>query len=104
MNKILNLVGLAMRAGKVVSGEFATEKLVKSGKAKLVIVAEDASDNTKKLFMDKCNYRGVPIYIYADKKTLGHAIGKEYRASLGISDENLAKAVQKLFSTNTEVD
>ena len=49
-NKILSLVGLAMKAGKVVSGEFSTEKAVKEGKASLVIVAEDASDNTKKLF------------------------------------------------------
>ena len=55
-NKILSLVGLAMKAGKVVSGEFSTEKAVKEGKASLVIVAEDASGNTKKLFLDKCDF------------------------------------------------
>ena len=37
------MLGLAMKAGKVVSGEFATDKSVKSGKAWLVIVSEDAS-------------------------------------------------------------
>ena len=63
MNKILNLIGLAMRAAKVVSGEFSTEKLIKENKAKLVIVATDASDNTKKLFMNKCAYKKIPIYI-----------------------------------------
>ena len=50
--KIFSLIGLATRARKTVSGEFATEKAVKSFKACLVIVAEDASDNTKKLFQD----------------------------------------------------
>ena len=50
MNKILSMVGMAMKAGKVVSGEFSTEKAVKTGKAFLVIVSEAASDNTKKCF------------------------------------------------------
>ena len=40
--KVLNMIGLATRAGKVKSGEFSTEKAVKSGRARLVIVAEDA--------------------------------------------------------------
>ena len=44
----LSLAGLAAKAGKVVSGEFATEKAVKTGKAFLVITARDASENTKK--------------------------------------------------------
>ena len=43
LNKQLSLLGLAMKAGKVVSGEFAVEKYVKEGKAHLVLVAEDAS-------------------------------------------------------------
>ena len=49
-SKILSLVSLATRAGKIVSGEFCTEKEVKSGRAYLVLVADDASDNTKKKF------------------------------------------------------
>ena len=49
LNKQLSLLGLAMKAGKVVSGEFAVEKYVKEGKStSLVLVAEDASKNTKK--------------------------------------------------------
>ena len=31
--KILNMIGLAQKAGKVASGEFSTEKAVKTGKA-----------------------------------------------------------------------
>ena len=53
-DKVISLLGLAERAGKIASGEFAAEKAVKTGKARLIIVAEDASDNTKKKFSDMC--------------------------------------------------
>ena len=59
--RVLNLIGLATKAGKTVSGEFSTERAVKSGKAYLVIVAEEASDNTKKKFSNMCTYYQVPI-------------------------------------------
>ena len=98
-SKALSLVGLATKAGKTVSGEFMTEKEVKSGKAALVIVADDASDNTKKKFRDMCEFYKVPIYFYADKDTLGHAMGKEFRASLAILDEGFAKGIRKHFET-----
>ena len=94
-DKILSLAGLAMKAGKVASGEFATEKAVKSGLARLVLVAGDASDNTKKMFANMCDYYKVPLYYYGDKETLGAAIGRQYRASLALTDEGFAEAVTK---------
>ena len=36
-NRVLSLIGLATKAGKTVSGEFSTEKSVKTGKGLLVI-------------------------------------------------------------------
>ena len=47
-SKALSLVSLATKAGKTASGEFCTEKEVKTGMAELVIVAEDATANKKK--------------------------------------------------------
>jgi ribosomal protein L7Ae-like RNA K-turn-binding protein len=94
-DKILNLVGLAMKAGKVVGGEFMTEKAVKTGAAHLVIVAGDASGNTQKKFRNMCDFYQVPLTVYGDKDTLGHAMGKEMRASLAVTDEGLAKAIVK---------
>lgn len=98
-NKILSLIGMATKAGKTVSGEFCTEKEVKSGRAVLVIVADDASDNTKKKFKNMCDFYKVPIYFYNDKDTLGHAMGKEFRASLAILDEGFAKGIRKHMDT-----
>lgn len=94
-DKVLSLIGLAMKAGRCTSGEMMTESETKSGRARLVIIASDASENTKKKFRDMCKFYEVPIYIYGDKDTLGHAMGKEFRASLAILDEGFAKGIRK---------
>lgn len=100
-HKVLSLIGLAMKAGKVASGEFSTEKAVKTGKGYLVIVAESASDNTRKKFRNMCEFYHVPIFYLGEKEELGKAIGKEYRAALAILDDNFAKAIQKHLATNS---
>ncbi len=101
-NKVYSLLGLATRSRKTDSGEFMTEKAVKSGKAYLVIVADDASDNTKKEFSNMCHFYHVPIFFYGTKDELGHAMGKEMRASLAVTDEGFSKSLIKLLSV-TEV-
>ncbi|WP_051685289.1 ribosomal L7Ae/L30e/S12e/Gadd45 family protein [Clostridium sp. KNHs205] len=100
--KVLSYIGLATKAGKLLSGEFLTEKTVKEGKAKLVIVADDSSDNTKKMFTNMCTYYKVPIYFFGEKTELGHAIGKEFRASLVLTDKGLADMVEKQLNINND--
>lgn len=100
-DKVLSLISLATKAGKTASGEFSTEKEVKCGRAALVIVAKDASDNTKKKFKNMCDFYQVPIYFYADKDTLGHAMGKKFRASLAVLDEGFAKSIRKHMETES---
>ena len=94
-NKVLSLLGLAMRGRNLVSGEFQTVESVKTGSAMLVIIAEDASANTKKLFKDKCSFYEVPVYEYGTKEALGRAIGKDLRSSIGVCDVGLADAIIK---------
>ena len=102
MDRALSMLGIAAKSGNVVSGEFSTEKAVKSYKAFLVIVADDASDNTKKHFKDMTDFYEVPCYFYSNKVALGNCIGKEFRASLAVIDENLAKAVESKLNIKTE--
>lgn len=94
-NKILSLLGLAMRGRNLVSGEFQTVESVRTGSAMLVIIAEDASENTKKLFRNKGSYYEVPVYEYGSKEELGRAIGKDFRSSVGVLDAGLADAIIK---------
>ena len=96
------MIGIAAKSGNVVSGEFSTEKAVKSGLAYLVIVSEDASGNTTKMFTNMTSFYEVSLYQFGTKEELGRCIGKEFRASLAITDENLAKAVEsklKMYKT-----
>ena len=95
-NKVYSMIGLAMKAGRVASGEFSTERAVKTGAAK------KASENTKKQFRNMCSYYEVPLYFLGEKEELGHAIGKEFRASLAVLDEGFAKAIEKNLIKETE--
>lgn len=94
-NKVFSLLGLATKAGRVVSGEFMTEKAVKEGSARLVLVGADASANTKKNFRNMCEFYRVPYFEYGTKEELGHAMGKEMRASLAVVDDGFAKTLNK---------
>ena len=89
------MLGLAAKARCIVSGELSVEKAIKSHSAYLVIIAKDASAGTKKKFSDSCKYYNTPIIEYSDKEELGHSIGKEFRASLAITDENFAKGISE---------
>lgn len=93
-DKILSMLGLAEKAGKIASGEFSTERAVKSRQAFLVLVAADASGNTQKMFRNMCSFYHVPMYTYADKEALGHSIGKQYRASLAVLDEGFSRTLE----------
>ena len=104
MDKVLSLLGLAARGRNLASGEFLTEKAVKTGKAALVIVGTDASDNTKKMFTDMCTYRSVPIYFYATKEELGRALGKDLRASVAVTDFGMAANIKKRLEDLNETE
>ena len=95
VNKAASLLGICRKAKLASSGEFAVTEAVNAGMARLVIIADDASDNTKKLFSDKCSYYDVPMVIFGTKEELGHAIGKDFRASVAVTDGGLAGQIKK---------
>ena len=102
-NRVFQMLGIAAKSGNIASGEFSTEKAVKTGHAFLVIVSEEASENTTKMFTNMTDFYEVPMYRFGTKEELGRCIGKEFRASLAITDVNLAKAVEtKLNMCKTE--
>lgn len=94
-DKAIQVMSMAAKAGKVASGEFSVEKAVKEGKAHLVIISEEASNNTVKKFSNMCYFYKVPMYMYGTKESLGHNIGREARASVAILDEGFANSIVK---------
>lgn len=103
-NKVFSYLGLAQKAGKIAAGEFLTEGAIKAGKAKLVLVSEDASNNTKKNFIDCADYYKVPVYVFGTKDEIGHALGKEFRASLAVLEDGFARQIVLLFNELELVD
>lgn len=94
--KALNLLGLAMRARSLATGSSLVMDAIRSQKAKLVIVSTDASEETKKQFLNKSEYYQIPLYLEFSSKEISQAIGKE-RKVCAFTDDGFAKSFKKLL-------
>ncbi|MCC8137486.1 MAG: ribosomal L7Ae/L30e/S12e/Gadd45 family protein [Clostridiales bacterium] len=94
-DSVLSLVGIAKKADRIASGEFQTETAVKSQRARLVIISLESSGNTRKKFRNMCSFYQIPAYLYGSREELGAASGSELKAVLAVTDDGLAKAVEK---------
>ena len=94
-DRVLAMIGLATKAGKAASGEFAVMGAIRKGRARLVILARDASDASKKTFTSKAAFYKVPLLEYGTKESLGRCCGKEERASVMITDQGFADAIRQ---------
>ncbi|MCI2048113.1 MAG: ribosomal L7Ae/L30e/S12e/Gadd45 family protein [Lachnospiraceae bacterium] len=101
-DRVLSMLGLAEKAGKIVSGGFSTEEAVRKRQAKLVILAGDAQKNTVKSFEDKCKYSRIPLRYYSTKEILGHAVGREDRSCMAVTDNGFAAVIMKLLDSGNE--
>lgn len=98
-NKIYSFIGLATKAGKTVTGQELVEKAVKTRKADLVIVAVDASENTKKAVRDCCLYYDAKLLVFGEKHLLGKYTGKDARASVAICDKGFATRLIEMIES-----
>jgi ribosomal protein L7Ae-like RNA K-turn-binding protein len=92
--KLASLLGLAQKAGKLASGEVAVEKAVQAGKARLLLVAADASENTRKSYRDMAAFYEVACHEGLTKDELGQATGRPARAAVAVLDAGFAKAIE----------
>ncbi|MBP3038369.1 YlxQ family RNA-binding protein [Bacillaceae bacterium Marseille-Q3522] len=96
-NQWMSLLGIANRARRLISGEELTVKEIRNGKAKLILLAADASANTYKKITDKCKFYQVPYRHVDNRFQLGHAIGKDARVVVCILDDGFAKKILALL-------
>lgn len=97
-NNYLNIVGLTYRARKCSTGEETIIQDIREQKAKLLLIASDISEQSKKKYTDKCKTFNVPyIEVDNDRQTLGYAIGKSERVAIAILDDGFAKKLQTLL-------
>ena len=102
-DRLRGMLGLAMRAGKVVIGtETVCLSLGKRDKVKLVLIACDASDATKKKIVTKCNFYGVAVTeVELDTSEMGRLLGKTYGpATVAILDDGFAREILRCAAQN----
>ena len=84
-----------MKAGRLSYGEVACEGAVKGKKAKLIIIATDASENTKKNFKNSASFYNIDLIEYGNKQELGFALGKDQRSVIAILDDGFASRLKE---------
>ena len=97
LSKFCTMLGFAQKSGNMVSGENTVEMYLPRKKISLVIIAEDASDNTKDKFVQMSSRFQVPYIIWGDRETLSHAIGKYNRAVYGITNKKFSRELRKIY-------
>ena len=100
MDKLLSMMGLAMKAGSLITGEAACLEAIKKKKALLCIIAADASLNTKKRIKDKCDFRGIEYFEYGNKESLGGCLGKNKISVVCIKNESFTVQLKRLQEQN----
>lgn len=103
IERIYSFLGLAAKAGKLISGDEACERALKSRKVYLVIVAQDASSNTRKKFIDMCGYRDIGIVIFGEKEHLGKHTGKTDRSVIVITGKSFASHLKEMIENHRTV-
>lgn len=95
--RFLNLLGLAMKAGKLVTGEETTLQSVRKNTVNLVILASDASENTEKKMRDKCHSYHTKLISPCTSAELSSAIGKN-RMIVGVCDTGFSRKMCELMT------
>lgn len=96
-NRVLGLIGLCTKAGKITFGTQACLEAIERRKVKLIIVAEDAADRTKQNFTYQCKNRNIPIKIFGNIEEISKAIGQNNKAVIGIKEKNLSNQIMKII-------
>lgn len=94
-NGVSFALGLAQKAGKLASGDYAVRSALKGGKAKLLLVAADAAENSKKDMYFLAESAGVTVVEGLTRDELGWAIGKAKRTAVVVLDNNFANMINK---------
>ena len=93
-NRLAFALGMAQKAGKAASGDFAVRSALKSGRVKLLIIATDTAPNTKKDLYYMAQQFRIETIEAGTKAELGYAIGKAQRTAVAITDVNFAKMLK----------
>lgn len=92
-SKTESYMGFAARARKLFTGYNTCVFMAEKRRLKLLILAEDLSENSREKMVKAANQYRIPYRIYGNMQDLSHIAGTEGKGIFGIADENLANAI-----------
>ncbi len=96
-DRLLNLLGMARRAGKLSIGHDASVNSLNSGKAKLCFLSVEASQRLKNEMDALCKKTNANIIFGSyTMQQLGLSVGAKATAVLTVNDEGFAKRIIEL--------
>lgn len=104
IDRIYSFIGIARKAGAVCPGEALSAKAVKQKKAYLVLVAKDASENTKKKIETAIYGTDIPMVSFGEKADLGKMLGKAAFSVIAITENKFADRIMELIGQNLNSD
>lgn len=97
INKLHSMLGLGKKAGYIVLGETGCVQSIKKEKSKLIILSQDASENTKDKIISLCEKHKIPYEIISEKQELGYAVGKNLSSILSVTDTKFAEVIANII-------
>ena len=94
--KFLQFLGIANRAGALISGTLLCEKALKKKQGKLLLLATDVAPEVAEKMRYLAHVADIPIIKAYPKAALGEAIGKSQRAAIIVTDDGLANRLVEL--------
>ena len=102
--RMLRLVGLGVRSRGAVVGVERVREAARKGKLVLAVVAQDASEHSIAKVVPLLEARRVRVLRAPSAIDLGHAVGREQTAAVGIVDRQLAKGIRALMDSGPATD
>ena len=100
-DKLLSLLGIARRAGRLSLGFDAAADAMQSGKSKLLILAEDLSERTLRNITDTARHTDTrTVVLNISMEQLGRSVGKTV-GIISVNDEGFAKKLKTLCTEQT---
>lgn len=103
-DRSLALLGMATRAGAVVTGTERVREAARAGTLQLVVIAADASDNSRGKLLPLLIARGISHVIRYERNELGAAIGRGPLSAVGVMDASLAARLLALMGAGSSAE
>jgi ribosomal protein L7Ae-like RNA K-turn-binding protein len=101
-DRVLRMIGLGVRSRGAVVGVERVREAAKKGTLALAVIASDASEHSASKVVPLLVARGVRVVHTASAIDLGHAVGREQTAAVGITDRQLAQGIFQLLDSAPE--